>query len=575
MRTLIYSLILISASSVVDAQNLTPAQKDADFRYLASLYSTYYAPIDWKKQLFNFDALSIGSWLDQVAKTKTDLDFYEVCVAYVASLNDTHDHFTLPSDFVASLGFTTDLYDGVLLIDSLNRTQLPAATYPFVVGDQLISVDGVDVQKLLQDYAKYGSAGFANPISNKRSAATRITTRPQSIMPHATDVLTSKTASVVIKRQNGNTETYTIPWVTIGTPLEVGPVPSPKSVARPQALTVPAASDEPDYMTELRNAQWSGILNPDQEGVLNYGSRNPIFVNVLTPAATNFTLRLGKVSADFYYSGTFKYDELTIGYIRVPNYGPPSISVALTQFEQEIAYMTANTDGLIVDEMRNSGGNLCFGEEIAARLIPYQFHATGFQLRPYFSRIIGFYNSMINAISQGAPQQIIDQYRLVYLAMLTANQQGKTITDPLPLCTSSSTREPLLDSKGNLIAYQKPVMMLIDGYSTSTADSVPGMFQDAQRGPLFGFRTMGAGGNNTSFDAGVYSEGIAGMTLALQTRKNMVGVEGYPHTILIENVGVQPDIPMDYMTKDNLLQSGAPFVSSFLQHMAAEIRARK
>ncbi|HEV3197643.1 MAG TPA: S41 family peptidase [Bryobacteraceae bacterium] len=574
MRKLIFTLVLVSASSVVDAQNLTPAQKDADFRYLASLYSTYYAPIDWKKQLFNFDALNIGPWLDQVAKTTTDLDFYELEVAYVASLNDTHDHFTLTSDFSASLGFTTDVYDGVLLIDSLNRTQLPVATYPFVVGDQLMSVDGVDVQKLLQDYAKYGSAGFANPISNKRSAATRITSRPQSIMPHATDVLTSKTASVVIKRQNGNTETYTIPWVTTGTPLEVGPVPSPKSVARAQALTA-SDSDEPDYMTELRNAQWSGILNPDQEGVLNYGSRNPIFVGVLTPAATNFTQRLGKVSADFYYSGTFKYDELTIGYIRIPSYGPASSAVALTQFEQEIAYMSANTDGLIVDEMRNPGGLLCFGEEIAARLIPYQFRATGFQLRPYFSRIISFYNSMINAINQGAPQQIIDQYRSLYLAMLTANQQGKTITDSLPLCTSSLTRDPLLDGKGNLLAYQKPVMMLIDGYSTSTADSVPGMFQDAKRGPLFGLRTMGAGGNNTTFDAGSYAEGTAGMTLALQTRKNPVGVEGYPHTILIENVGVQPDIPADYMTKDNLLQSGAPFVSSFLQHMAAEIRAKK
>ncbi|MBZ5617114.1 MAG: hypothetical protein LAQ69_00070 [Acidobacteriia bacterium] len=573
MRKLIFTLVLISASSVVDAQNLTPAQKDADFRYLASLYSTYYAPIAWKKQLFNFDALNIKTWLAQVAQTKTDLDFYELEVAYVASLNDTHDQFSLFSDFVARLGFTTDVYDGVLLIDSLNRTQLPAATYPFTTGDQLISVDGVDVQKLLQDYAKY--APWENPISIKRLAAARITIRPQSVMPHATDVLISKTASVVIKRQNGNTETYTIPWVTSGTPIEVGPVPSPKSVAARAQASPATDSDEPDYMTELRNAQWSGVLDPDNVGLNGLGSRSPIFVGVLTPTATNFTRRLGGATADFYYSGTFKYDELTIGYIRIPNYGPPSTSVALTQFEQELAFMSANTDGLIVDEMRNNGGNLCFGENIAARLIPYQFRATGFQLRPFFSRIISFYNSMINAINAGAPQQIIDQYRSLFQAMLTANQQGKTLTDSLPLCTSSLTRDPLLDSKGNLIAYQKPVMMLVDEFSLSTADSVPSMFQDAGRGPLFGMRTNGAGGNNTTFDAGSYAEGTAGMTLALQTRKNPVAVTGYPRTIYIENVGIQPDIPSDYMTKDNLLQNGAPFVSSFLQHMAAEIRARK
>ena len=72
MKTLILSLILISASSAVHAQNLTPAQKEADFRYLASLYSTYYAPIDWKKQLFNFDALAIQPWLDRVRCTGDD-----------------------------------------------------------------------------------------------------------------------------------------------------------------------------------------------------------------------------------------------------------------------------------------------------------------------------------------------------------------------------------------------------------------------------------------------------------------------------------------------------------------------
>src|SRR6185369_11689943 len=99
MKILTLAILLISASPAVRAQNLTAAQKEADFRYLASMYSTYYAPLDWKKQLFQFDAMAIQPWLDRVAQTKTDLDFYELCVAYVAGLNDTHDSFSLPSDF--------------------------------------------------------------------------------------------------------------------------------------------------------------------------------------------------------------------------------------------------------------------------------------------------------------------------------------------------------------------------------------------------------------------------------------------------------------------------------------------
>lgn len=567
MKTLALSLILLSASSAVHAQNLTAAQKEADFRYLASQFSTYYAPLDWKKQAFQFDAMSIKPWLDRVAQTATDLDFYEVCVAYVNSLNDTHSSFSLPSDFSATLGFTTDIYDGVLLIDSINRTTLPANNFPFGIGDKLISVDGRDVDLLLQDYSVYATR--PNPRSNRRLAAQRITSRFQSSNPHATDVI-GKSAEVVIERQSGARETYTIPWTVSGTPLTVGPVPSPKTKSAAPAQNPEAA---PEYMNELSTAQWSGVLNPDTLGLNGYGARNPIFINALPSA--RFTRRLGGNAADFFYSGTFTYEDLTIGYIRIPNYAPTSIPAALTQFESEIAFFNNNTDGLIVDEMRNTGGNLCYGENIAARLIPDYFRATGFRLRPYWVRILGFYNSWINAKAAGAASAVIDQYELLFKAMLAANTQGQLVTDSLPLCTSSLTRAPFMDADGNVLAYKKQIMMLIDEFSTSTADSVPSMFQDANRGALYGMRTNGAGGNNTSFNAGVYSEGFVGMTLALQTRKEKHLNADYPYTDLIENTGVWPDITDDYMTKDNLLQNGLPFVRHMLEHMAAQIRMNR
>jgi Peptidase family S41 len=567
MKTLTLSLILISGSSVVHAQNLTPAQKEADFRYLASLYSTYYAPIDWKKQLFNFDALAIQPWLDRVAQTKTDLDFYEVCVAYVAGLNDTHDSFSLPSDFVARLGFTTDVYDGVLLIDSINRTTLPVKDYPFTIGDQLLSIDGRDADLLLQDFAVY--AVRPNPRSSKRLTAARITIRPQSLMPHATDVA-GTSAKVVILRQNGATETYTIPWTVTGTPLAVGPVPSPKMARAPRITALQKYSQgAPDYMNELLNAQWSGVMNPEELGLNGYGSLAPVFAAGLD---ARFKRRLGGNTSDFFYSGTFTYEDLTIGYIRIPNYAPTSLTAALTQFEGEIAFFNANTDGLIVDEMRNTGGNLCYGENIAARLSTDYFRVTGFRLRPFWTRILGFYNSWINAKAAGAPQSVIDQYEMLFKAMLAANTQGQTITDSLPLCTSSLIRAPFMDADGNVLSYKKQILMLIDEFSTSTADSVPAMLRDANRVSLYGMRTNGAGGNNTSYDAGSYSEGVTGMTLALQTRKEKHLNGDYPYTDLIENTGVWPDLTDDYMTKDNLLRNGAPFLSHVLEHMAAQIR---
>lgn len=566
MKKLLSMLLMLAASAA--AQNLTPSQKEADFRYLASLYATYYAPADWKKQLFGVDILDIRPWLDKVAKTQTDLDFYEVCVDYVASLNDTHDRFSLTSDFVARLGFTVDIYDGALLIDSITRSLLPAASYPFTTGDELISIDGVDAQQILTSFLKYSPQG--NISAARRLAAARLTTRSQSVMPHATSV--GDSAKVVIRRQNGNSESYTIPWTKTGTPLTVGPVPSPKSVRQP-AVKSSTAAREPDYTAPLRELQWAGVLSPEETGLNGYGSQSPLFAGGLS--SFQFTRRLGASSADFFYSGTFKFFELTFGYIRIPSYSPPSTATALQTLDREIAYMNANTDGLIIDEMRNPGGSLCFGENVVQRLSPVPFTITAFETRAFWSRVVGFYNSMIAAKAANQPWEVIQQYELIYNELLAAAQSGRRVTNPIPLCTSSLTRQPVTDAAGNVTAYQKPIMLLIDEFSTSTADSVAGMLQDNNLAVLYGQRTNGAGGNNTNLDAGVFSEGITGMTLALQSRKDYFGVAGYPGTKYIENVGVPANVVEDYMTKDNLLRNGVGFIEKFLQAMAAYTRERK
>jgi len=559
MRKLLLSLALLISSA--PAQNLTPAQKEADFRYLVSLYQTHYAPLAWKKQLFGFDALDQQPWLAKVAATKTDLDFYEVCVEFISGLNDSHVFFSLPSDFAAQLGFGVDIYDGVALIDTINRGLLPTARYPFGIGDQLVSIDGEDAMALAAKLAKYVPQG--NPRAALRQGAQRLTSRAQSRFPHAPDL--GETATIIIKRQSGAEETYSIPWTKTGTPVAVGPAPSPRLAA----AQVRTAIESVDPLEEL---QTSAAPLPDQDAVNGYGARNPIFLGGLT---SGFTRRLGGVATDFFYSGVFQFGTYRIGYIRIPNYSPPSRPTALRQFETEVTFMNENTDGLIVDEMRNTGGNLCFGEEIAQRLTPYEFRVTGFELRAFWLRVLGFYNAMINAVATNQPPEVVAQYELLFKEMLAANREGKIVTKPLPICTSSLTRQPVRRADGTPLAYEKPIIVLIDDFSTSTADSVAAMLQDSGRALLYGTRTNGAGGNNISFDAGAYSEGVAGMTIALQSRKGYIVAEGFPTSLYIENVGVRPEVDNDYMTKENLLRNGAPFISQFLGAMEQYIQLQR
>src|SRR5262249_36429968 len=126
------------------------------------------------------------------------------------------------------------------------------------------------------------------------------------------------------------------------------------------------------------------------------------------------------------------YEDLAIGYIRVPNYAPPALVTWLQQLEGENAFMNANTDGLILDEMRNTGGNLCTGQELVRRLVPYPFQATGFALRPFWTRVLGFYNSLISARASNAAPDVIQQYEQSFNEILAANQESKLTTNPLP-----------------------------------------------------------------------------------------------------------------------------------------------
>src|SRR6266568_3781779 len=142
-------LVLLALAATLSHAQLTTDQKVSDFQSLSALYAKRYGPYEWKRDALGVDLFSIAPWLTQVQATKNDLDFYEILSQYVASLNDAHSYYQVPSNFQANLNFTVDIYDGKLLVDFINRSRLPAAEFGFVNGYELLSIDGQDAQKLL------------------------------------------------------------------------------------------------------------------------------------------------------------------------------------------------------------------------------------------------------------------------------------------------------------------------------------------------------------------------------------------------------------------------------------------
>jgi len=558
MRLLAIAAGLLATCSLAFCQ-LTTQQKIDDFQYLAGLYAKNYVPYEWKRDTQNFDLLNIGPWLDKITAAQTDLDFYDVMSQYVSSLNDAHDTYQLPSTFTAYLHFIVDLYDGKAIIESIDRDRLPAAEFPFEIGDELVSIDGKPVDDLIDQLSRYDVA--ANPRSTRRFAANLLTVRPQALIPHAVDL--APFAAVTITRRIGKTETFNVPWAKTGLPLlNDGPVPSPKMKA--DART---AGEQDDYLAPLRDLLNCQLPQSKVMAVRGFGAVTPIF-----KMPSNFTQRLGTRSTDQFFSGTFQSGGFRIGFIRIPSYAPSNLNNALSQFATEIAFMQANTDGLIIDEMRNPGGSVSYVNVLLQYLMPKGFRAIGFELRATSNWVASISSSVESAKAQGAPQYIINLLLAIYDAIHQANSENRGRTGPIPLDDITLDRDPVTDSKGNVLAYTRPIMLMVDELSASGADMFPATFQDNARGIIFGMRTMGAGGNVVGYNAGPYSEGFTSLTQSLMVRKNTMKVDDFPETAYVENVGVRPDIVQDYMTKDNLLQDGAPFVKAFTDAMVNYLR---
>jgi hypothetical protein len=501
--------------------------------------------------------MNLRPWLARVEATRNDIEFLEVLVDYIASLKDGHASLSFFGTFRATLGFSTDIYDGKVLIDSINRTLQPLSRFPAVVGDELVSFGGQPVNTVIDQLEKYQTVG--NPRATRRLAANLLTIRPQSLIPSAASV--GDTVEVEVRRaETGELEKYTIPWTKTGiafTDLGSAPVARDAAKGGPRAL---AMEDDslPPYMraiTPLLTAR----LPRDPEGVLNYGSVAPIY-----GFPTGFRLRLAG-GADFFASGIYVAEGKTIGWIRIPSFSPPSAVAAIQIFEREMAFFQENTDGLVIDGMRNPGGSVAFVEALLQRVIPFPFRTLGFEVRATNSWVQSFASVLSSARQFGAEPWILQHLENNYNDVLQANREGGT-TGSLSLNSTGSLI--LLPSP---LAYRKPLIALADDISASAGDFFPAVIQDNGRGKIVGYQTMGLGGNVVAYDGTVYSEVGARVTQSLMTRREPVVTAEFPTAAYVENIGVRPDIELDYMTRENLMNRGVPFVNAFTRILLDQI----
>lgn len=568
-RILTFVLSLLTAFAPFGGAQMTTDQRLIDFQHLVGIFAQNYGPYEFKRDVIGFDLYKVQPWVDRIRAAKTDIEYYEIQAEYVAALKDTHSLISSGSTFTANIQLDADIYDGKVLIDFIDRTTFPVEQYPFEIGDEVVSADGRPMDYWLRELTR--GAVFANARATRRLGASYLFFRPQGVYPRAPEI-GDKLRMEVRRALTGALETYELTWEKTGLPItNNGPVPAPTARVQPGA---DAAEPKLNHyglpmgtapmLEALQTKRWD-LTDRGLARIRGLGGRNPYFT-----LPSGFQRRLGSRTTDFHFSGIYVSGGKRIGYLRIPHFSPANETNALSELAAEITFLNQNTDGLVLDLTRNTGGG-CYAEDALDYLIPYPYMALGDQLRATRSVLTSIESQLAQLEPLGLPDDLIGQFRLIRDEVKTAYNKNRGLTGVVPGCSLTLERDTARNFLGDIVAYLKPMIVLTDEFSISFADYAAAILQEAGRGPLFGHRTNGAGGSVFSTNAGFYSESSTSVTWTIGARNRFIGTDDYGTTNRLENVGVRPEISFDYMTRENLMSGGRQFTDAFTAAILEEI----
>ena len=572
-------LCLIGATAFAQ---LTPDQRVHDFLELAAAFNKFYAPANWKIEAVKTNLFNVAPYVERIRRVQTDAEYFAIQAEYVASLQDGHATFLVPSDFRASLGLGVDIYDGKVLIETIS-SRYPPATFSFRAGDELVSIDGVPVGQTLDRLSKLQSLGNERPT--RRLASAYLTSRPQTVIPDAH--LVPDQSTVVIRRaETGGDESYVLTWLKTGTPV-VNLPRRPDLTVRSRSIEAPPTSSALERLAN-RNSRLAKPYIPRARGdgedetrssraLSGLGARTPYYA-----LPSDFVRRRG-TGSDNLFSGTFTSDGLRIGLIRIPTF-----SVAFgaarrnlrRELEAEVTFLQAQTDGLIVDVSRNPGG-FC-SADLASRLTNQTTQVYRDLLLPTLSDIQLYEEIVAEARMFGAEPWVIDLWQFALDSLRGAAAGNRSLTGPLPACFTDEfsfypaevdSYPPWRDASGAAAGYSKPLIVLQDDISASEAEHFSSLIQDNKRGPVVGIRSPGLGGRTGEIGGGYYGEASTGMTFSLTYRNSTNQAPGIPPSPYLETTGVIPDVVIDSMTRDNLVNQFRPFFGQVTQAIVNHIRS--
>lgn len=538
--------LVFAATAQTSYAALSSEQRLSDFAQLVNILQRNYGPLRWKKQSVGLDfAKHVEEYKARVAAARNDAEYYNLLARFTAGLKDAHVTAMIPSTQRSQLGFTTDLIEGKVLIETVDRLKLPEVLFPFNKGDQLISVGGKSVEQIMDDMMAVSDTGHIN--SSKRIAAARIPSRRQDrgfAIPKGVTTIT------VLPKGAAQPVTVTATWIVSGAPiLDLDDLENmgedtdavPTSATNGKQLLA-ALKKLPEFNSALSKVQLEDL---SQIGIADIGSPKSMFK---LPANAKEIPGMPVTAAIYEVAGK------KIGLVRIHQYMEEGLLEVIARC---VFVMEKETDVLVIDQANNPGGSVSLVSDLVGLFADKSYKDMDFKIRPSLNWVTKFHdiNEKIAKMLKDDPNDFAAnalKARFDYLEgeIKDAMTSKRFLTNPVSLNLTGSFG---MIQPNAQVRYTKPVLLLINEFDFSGGDAFPAIMKDNGRVTLFGAQTSGAGGNVAEHGSLANSGFKLQLTESLMVR---------PNGQFMENRGVKPDVAYE-ITEDDFMNDYRGYFKAF------------
>lgn len=526
--------------STVYPINLDKDRMAADLDILKNEFNISYAPIFWKKELFQWD---LDVEIDKSKEKLYALDlknlkqYHQIIRDFFGSLKDMHAAISFYTTEYAALPFLIQGTEDRYFVIWRNEDWGYQNQQILNIGDEVLAFNDQPLKEIVNEILA-ASYGGAREDSFQRLAELQLTVRDAETLSSIPEGLVKVTFK---KKETGVTKNIYLEWYYAEEKI-INNYSSPK-------FTSEKLGAHP-FFHKLRalplNEKWKSFEHQCSGQVLG--------------ALKSFLPRLGKVTWQSHSSHFDAYIFQTpagksVGYIRIPDF--EGDIYIYEEFRSLINVMETRTHKLVIDVMNNPGG--------------YAFYA------------LAIASSLTNKPLENLKERLLITQEDLFFALNDAKELEDVVSDKDAeavlgddICGYPVNKRVVKDllkhtefikdqfSRGNYFTdfgylegisqihpdpqghYTKPLVLLINSLSISCGDVLPALLQDNQRATIIGTHSAGAGGYIVKRR---YSNRFAVGEMTL-TGSMIYRLNGLP----LENLGVQPDkeyvfTPNDYKNK--------------------------